>query len=733
MNIIKTISISACFLVVANLNAQQTSDYDYKEAFKEPFYTENGNEFRSASGKPGPKYWQNAANYVLNVSLNDSKNEFVGTTDIKYTNNSPDNMNFVWLQLDQNLFKKDSRGSAMIPLSNSRYGKNESAFDGGYQIKSVKIDGKEAKYLVTDSRMQIDLPKELKSNGGVVKITVDYSFVAPEEGADRMGVLSTKNGKIYTMAQWFPRMAVYDDISGWNTLPYLGAGEFYLEYGNIEANITVPANYYVVGSGELLNAKNVYSSQQMKRWDEARNSEKTVMIRPASEIANNPNTTGTKTWKFKIDNTRDFAWAASPAFIIDAARINLASGKKSLAISAYPVESDGQDAWSRSTEYTKASIEHYSNKWFEYPYPTAINVAGNEGGMEYPGIVFCHYTSKGEDLWGVTDHEFGHIWFPMIVGSNERKHAWMDEGFNTFINDLSTEAFNKGEYWRKKSVRSMASALTNERLEPVMTPPDNMRESSIGLLAYYKPGAAMHVLRESVLGKERFDKAFKEYIYRWAYKHPTPNDFFRTMENVAGEDLGWFWRSWIINNWQLDQAITGVKYVNGDPKKGATISISNLKKMPMPVTGVVKFKDGTTQNFNLPVDIWRRNKEWNFNIPSAKEIESVTLDPDGTLPDINTANNTFKMDAPSTAEKINLKDYIGNYTNKQMPVKFTLKEENNTLMAQASGQEFFPLEYQGNGEFVFDAADIKIKFSKDKKSFDITQSGQTFTFNKVTK
>ncbi|KUY14403.1 peptidase M1 [Elizabethkingia miricola] len=642
INIVKIFTISAYFLAVSNLSAQQASNYDYKEAFKEPFYTYNGNEFRSASGQPGTKYWQNHANYVLNITLDDAQNLFTGSAEVQYTNNSPDELKFIWFQLDQNLFKKESRGSAMIPLNNSRYGSSNSDFEGGYTIKSVKVDGKEVKYTITDTRMQVDLPKELKSNGGSVKVKIDYAFVSPEDGADRMGYLKTKNGKIYTMAQWYPRVEVYDDIKGWNTVPYLGPSEFYLEYGDFDVTITAPSNFYVVASGELQNPKDVYSSQQLKKWDDAKNSEKAVVIRSASEVGENAAKNGNKTWKFKMKQSRDFAFAASPAFILDAARINLPSGKKSLAISAYPVESDGQGAWSRSTEYTKASIEHYSKQWFEYPYPNAVNVAGITNGMEYPGIVFCKYTSKGAGLWGVTDHEFGHTWFPMIVGSNERKHAWMDEGFNTFINGISTEAFNNGEYYRKGSSRGMTGYLFSDKLEPVDTPPDAMRESSIGALAYYKPGTALKILRNNVIGKERFDKAFREYINRWAYKHPVPDDFFRTMENVAGEDLGWFWRSWIQNNWKLDQAISSVKYVDNSYTKGAVITIQNLEKMPMPVDLRIQFKDGSQQDMSLPVEIWRRNTEWTFKVPTTKEIQTVIIDPDGNFPDINPSNNVWK-------------------------------------------------------------------------------------------
>lgn len=635
------VSTLAVVLFTGSAYAQQTPKYDYVEAFKPFFYPQTGTATRSASGQPGHAYWQNSADYHLNVSLNEDKKEITGTAQITYTNNSPDKLGFLWLQLDQNLFAKDSRGNGVVPLSGSRNGAHGEEFNGGYTIKSVRLDGKEVKYTITDTRMQIDLQKELKANGGVAKIEIEYSFVSPDYGSDRMGVQETKNGKIFTIAQWYPRMCVYDDVMGWNTLPYLGASEFYLEYGNITANITVPANHYVVASGELLNEKEVYSKEEISRWNEARNSDKTVMIRPKSEIGKNK-ASGTKTWKFKINQTRDFAWASSAGFILDAAKINLPSGKKSLAISAYPVESAGDKAWGRSTEYTKAAIEHYSKKWYEYTYPAATNVAGNEGGMEYPGIVFCHMDSKGEDLWGVTDHEFGHNWFPMIVGSNERLFAWMDEGFNTFINGLSTEAFNKGEYYRKPNLARSGVYLLNDNLEPVMVGPDNMKERSIGALAYFKPGTGLEVLREAILGPEKFDKAFRTYIDRWAFKHPTPWDFFHTMENVSGEELNWFWRGWFFNKWKIDQSVKNVQYVNGDFKNGVQITVENIGQLPMPTTVQIRFKDGTAQIVKIPVEVWKRNTEWTFKVDSKKEIDEVKLDPDSVVPDVNLENNSKK-------------------------------------------------------------------------------------------
>ncbi|MFN7775890.1 M1 family metallopeptidase, partial [Flavobacterium sp.] len=630
------------------------SIYDYNEAFGNHFYTKNGTDTRSASGQPGPKYWQNRADYQIAVTLNADTKEVSGTEFLTYTNNSPDKLEFLWMNLDQNLFKKDSRGNAVIPMKGSRNGAKGQDFDGGFQIKSLKmitqINGKtsekELPFIITDTRMQIKLPQGLAGNGTKIKLKMDFSFVSPDYGSDRMGVLETKNGRIFTMAQWYPRMCVYDDVRGWNTHPYQGAGEFYLEYGDFEVSITAPSNHIVVASGELLNPSEVYTPEQVKRWNTAKNSDATVIIRGASEIGQSESRPTAKkqlTWKFKISNSRDFSWASSPAFIIDAARINLPSGKKSLAISAYPVESDGQGAWARSTEYTKASIENYSKRWYEYPYATAINVAGNEGGMEYPGIVFCSWESKGADLWGVTDHEFGHIWFPMIVGSNERLFAWMDEGLNTFINSISSQDFNNGEYRQpKEDMHAAADVLMNPRMEPIMAAPDNMQEDNLGILAYYKPGAGMTLLRK-ILGEERFDFALRTYIQRWAYKHPQPEDFFRTMENVSGEDLSWLWRGWFYNNWRADQAIKKVRYEKNDPKRGAIVTIANLERMPMPVVVAYKTESGATGRLSLPVEIWKRNVYWTFRIPSTEALASITLDPDHDYPDVNSENNTWTL------------------------------------------------------------------------------------------
>ena len=746
----KAILFSALFFGTFAATAQQApttetksvSNYNYHDAFGPNFYTKNGTATRSASGQPGEKYWQNRADYQLTANLNDKTSEIIGSETLTYTNNSPDKLSFLWMNVDQNLFKTDSRGNAVVPVNGSRNGARGEKFDGGHKIKSVKIVSviggksveKEAKFEINDTRMKIVLPQELNANGASLKVKIDFSYISPKYGSDRTGVLDTKNGKIFTIAQWYPRMCVYDDVKGWNTLPYQGAGEFYLEYGDFDVTITAPSNHVVVCSGELVNPKEVYSDAQQKLWAAAANSDKTVIIRSADDVANaasKPLTKPTLNWHFKIKNSRDVSFASSAAFIIDAARINLPSGKKSLAISAYPVESDGTDAWGRSTEYTKTSIENYSKRWFEYPYPAATNVAGNEGGMEYPGIVFCGWESKGDQLWGVTDHEFGHIWFPMIVGSNERLFAWMDEGFNTFINSLSSVDFNNGEYKSPATdMHQMAEAFTRPSIEPIMTAPDGFKEANMGILGYYKPSSGLVMLREQILGKERFDTAFKTYVARWAFKHPTPDDFFRTIENVAGEDLNWFWRGWFINNWRFDQAITKVKYVKNNPKLGAVISIENLEKMALPVVLDIKFKSGTVTRVKLPVEIWQKNTDWSFKNDSTEEIESITLDPDHVFPDVNSLNNVWNADKGELEKDVILENYFGNFSSAMIPIKISFSEEEGMLVANATGQPKLPLDVAGKDKFTFEQAGLTIQFNESRSEFNLIVNGQTFLFTK---
>jgi hypothetical protein len=650
---LRLLGSSLVALLILATDASAQSKYDPHVLFSPLFYSQSGSEYRAGNGEPGTAYWQNRADYQIQASLDDTQNRIKGSVTITYQNNSPHSLPYLWFQLDQNLFNPESRGYAKLPpTGRSRYGDAKNPFMGGYTITNLKVSrivsGKSspvsAKQVITDTRMQVLLDKPMQPKGDMFQVTMDFEYIVPDYGADRTGILKTPGGPIYAIAQWYPRVCVFDDVQGWNTLPYLGASEFYLEYGDFDVSITAPSSHIVVASGELLNPAEVLTPEQLKRYNTAKQSDATVFIRSQAEVGDAASRPAkpTLTWKYRIVNARDFAWASSKSFIWDAARINLPSGKKAMAQSVYPAGSAGEAAWGRSTEYTKASIENYSKRWLEFPYPCAVNVASNIGGMEYPGIVFCGSTAKGESLWGVTDHEFGHTWFPMIVGSNERKYGWMDEGFNTFINSIASRDFNNGEYAEQRpDGQQVAKFMFSDRSEAIMLTPDGMKEFNIGLSLYFKPGYALGLLRDQVVGSERFDYAFRKYIRDWAYKHPTPWDFFRSMENTLGEDLGWFWKGMFLENWRLDQAVSKVEYVNNAPANGAIITIDNLEQMAMPLVVEYTTKSGTKTRKNLPVEVWQNTGSCRFRVNSTDEITSVVVDPDKVFPDWNPANNTW--------------------------------------------------------------------------------------------
>ena len=351
--------------------------------------------------------------------------------------------------------------------------------------------------------------------------------------------------------------------------------------------------------------------------------------------------------------------------------------------------------------------------------------------MEYPGIVFCGYESKGQDLWGVTDHEFGHGWFPMIVGSNERLFAWMDEGFNTYINGISSEDFNNGEYKQPKAnLNRMSEMLTDPSLEPIMVAPDNFKEAHMGILAYQKPGAGLDMLRNTIIGQERFDFAFRNYVQNWAFKHPTPDDFFRSIENGVGEDLAWFWRGWYQKNWQLDQAITKVKYRNGDAKNGAIVTVENLQKMVMPLILEIKTKTGTVTRKTLPVEIWQKNNEWSFKIDTKEELESIKIDPDAVFPDSNEANNIWSESKNGIYKPISYAAYLGKFSSTKIPIKVEFSQEDEDLIMLATGQPALPLEAYGAGKFGLKQYGLVVQFNEVKDNFTLEFNGQKFEFTK---
>ena len=598
--------------------------------------------YRAADGRPGPAYWQQEVDYHIEVALDPATHRITGTETITYTNNSPLPLEALWVQLDQNLFNSQSRGAA-LQGADSRW---RGAFDdGGYDITRVEVvqgdERQEANYFVDDTRMRILLERPVPPGGGTVDLDVDFAFTVPEYGADRMGRLDVAGGTVYEIAQWYPRMVVYDDVNGWNPQPYLGQGEFYLDYGDYDLEITVPPDFIVTATGELMNPDEVLTEEQQRRLARARESQVPVHVIFPDEVGRpetRPADVETLTWMFRAENVRDVAWAASPAFIWDAAGY-----ENTLVQSFYPHEGLGDaqaPGWEEATRYGRHAIVHYSERWLPYPYPVATSVAGLVGGMEYPMIHFSSVQARGQALFGVIDHELGHNWFPMIVGSDERRHAWMDEGFTTFINYYSNL-----DYYGDAAERTgrVASARVAGRMQepiadqPIATYPDRLRREGLGFLAYRKPAAGLILLREQILGPERFDMAFRAYADRWAFKHPQPADFFRTIEDVSGEDLDWFWRGWFFSQGVLDQAVAAVE----SAEEQTRITLENRGGLVMPAELEIRYATGTTERRRIPVEAWTTSDRHVEVIEGKRPLAEVRLDPDAVLPDVNRHNDRW--------------------------------------------------------------------------------------------
>ena len=634
-----------------------TSRYDPRNIFPALPLLPPGNSYRAANGEPGPAYWQNRADYKIDALLDDEHHSIHGSEMITYTNNSPHTLSCLWMQLDQNAFSPHSKGlDAKLFLDSNRI-KTNKTFDGGFHIEAVKMislknsggDTLKVDYLVNDTRMQLRLPKPLAPGARIV-FKIIYSYTIPrffynaDFNVNRTDILPSPDGAIYSIAQWYPRLCVFDDVEGWNTLPYLGNGEFYLEYGDFAVNITVPSSYIVAASGELVNPEEVLTPLQLQRFKQAHQSEKKVFIRTPEEVSipSSRPSKSTCTWKFRMNNSRDFAWTASKSFVWEGIRIDLPDGKKALGISVYPVGSKLPGSWDRSSEYVKFTIEHFSEKWFEYPYPCAVNVASNLEGMEYPGIVFCSSSDTGNRYWEVVNHELGHTWFPMIVGSNERKYAWMDEGFNVFIDNMASASFHKGEFEGYLSYEPPAEQLFADSLVPILTRPDGIKGNDVFLIEYLKTTYALRLLRDHIIGPERFDPALRKYIHDWAFKHPTPWDFFHSINNSTGEDLSWFWKEMFMENYRLDQAITGVVYDKMDSSKGADIYIENLESAAMPLVVEIVTASGKKERHRLPVEIWEYSHQYVLRSETTEPIRSIVIDPDNIYPDVNRANNRWQ-------------------------------------------------------------------------------------------
>jgi hypothetical protein len=545
------------------------------------------NEYRTASGAPGHAYYQQQADYVMTIELDDDNQKITGEETITYTNNSPDELRYIWLQLDQNKRAPNSMSSRIRKSSMDErmsFGKLQRMFyefEGGFNIEKVTTTGNaDLPYVINETMMRVDLPQPLKQGQNFafkVKWWYNINDRAKIGGRSGLEYFEEEDNYLYTIAQFFPRMAVYNDYEGWQHKQFLGSGEFTLPFGNYQVSITVPADHVVAATGELQNAGSVLTSEQRKRYNEARKStDKPVFIVTPEEAleAEQNKTSDKKTWTFKATNVRDFAFASSRKFIWDAMGVEI-GGKTVMAESFYPKE--GNPLWEQySTRIVAHTLAVYSKYTIDYIYPRAISVHTNRIGMEYPMICFNGGRPEADGTYsegtkygmlGVIIHEVGHNFFPMIINSDERQWTWMDEGLNTFVQFLAEQEWDTEYPARRGPAHKIVDYMKGDKsnMMPIMTNSESLKQ--FGNNAYAKPATALNILRETILGRELFDYAFKEYSRRWAFKHPTPADFFRTMEDASGTDLDWFWRGWFYTTDHVDIALTDVRWFEVDTKQ----------------------------------------------------------------------------------------------------------------------------------------------------------------------
>ena len=687
------------------------------------------NSYRTGSGAPGPNYWQQRADYVINVELDDNTQKLTGSETITYYNNAPEPLTFLWLQIDQNLLAEQSianqtktgviRDSIPASFFNTATGVTVSDYKGGHTIKSVKdAAGKSLPYIINNTMMRVDLPAPLKT-GEKFSFSVEWSYIESNRQVyDARGgyeYFPEDGNYVYTCAQWFPRMCVYDDYEGWQNKQFLGQGEFALVFGNYKVRITVPSDHIVGATGTLQNPKDVLTKEQIERFERAKKTfDNPVIIVSQEEATKKEKTKSSKksTWEFHADNVRDFAFASSRKFIWDAQAVKVGT-KTPLAQSLYPKE--GNPLWEKeSTKAVKNALELYSERTFEYPYPVAYSVHSAHQGMEYPMICFNGERPNKEGKYSkqtltglvqVVVHEVGHNFFPMIVNSDERQWSWMDEGLNTFLEKETVRTRYPELFGTHGTPKGIVPFMRGDKsqMRPIMSMSDNIRKTEFGPNAYTKPSAALTILRETVMGPELFDQAFKEYAQRWAFKHPKPADFFRTMEDASAVDLDWFWKGWFYTNDNVDVDLADVKWyqlrtTKIDPEKkdvkvqqgdlasgkGSTdfsngpqqftlsntpeslngefrsreddnairgklngkniyqLKLRNAGGLITPLVIEWTYKDGSKEIERIPAEVWRENENEVVKIfIKEKEVVNILLDPNFELADVEVSNNVF--------------------------------------------------------------------------------------------
>jgi len=630
--------IAAALLIGPPLGAQaagSVADTSHFRALELPA----PNEYRTGSGRPGPKYWQQRVDYRITATLDPVKNELTGDETIHYVNRSPDALPYIWLFVEQNLCEPHSITSRLnqppLVFLGSSFDFSCGAYQGAPKLESMTIDAKEVKRTRFGTTLRVDLDRPL-APGASVDLRARWHFVVPPQAGGRMG----HDGTLYEIAQWYPRVAVYDDVKGWNHEPYIGAGEFYLEYGDFDVTLIVPDANIVAATGDLRNPDQVLTVAQRERLSLARQSDTVVAIIRADEAdkadATRPPARGarpaTRAWHFVARNVRDFAFATGPNLRWDA------SGYNGILIESLYRSTAG--GWREVNRMGREAIKYFSEQWFPYPYSHATTVEGPIEGMEYPMLTFTPNSPTREDQQWVIAHEFGHQWFPMIVGSNERLYPWMDEGFNTFI-DLANAAryFAGTPYGDSIEVHPLHLYADHAKPgdeQPLIEKPVEVRD--LFWVGYQKPALMMQMLRYEVLLKDQFDDAFREYIRTWAFKHPTPADFFRIMRDKSGMDLDWFWRDWIYTTARLDQAVDSAS-VGADG--AARIYLSNRGTMVMPISFDVTLDNGNELGVGLPVEMWNLGNHFVYRVPVPGRVRTVQVDSRKTMPDVDRTNNRW--------------------------------------------------------------------------------------------
>jgi len=591
------------------------------------------NSYRAGSGHPGPAYWQQQVDYRIDATLDPATHLLTGRADVTYHNRSPDALPYLWIHLEQNMCAPGSVTNELnqppLVFLGSTFDFSCKGFSGGVTLDSVMVEGAPAHVTTYGTTARIDLARPLAA-GGRLALRFAWRFTAPPYGGGRMG----RDGTLYEIAQWYPRLAVYDDLRGWNAEPYIGAGEFYLEYGAFDVSITLPAQYVVAATGTLRNPDQVLTAAQRQRLVQAATSTTSVAVITKSEAgkpASRPAASGTLTWRFTADSVRDFAWAASPGFQWDA------SGWDGALVQTFyrPTAT----LWAEANKMTREALAYYSMQWLRYPYPQFSSIEGPIEGMEYPMITFDPTGPVREDLQWVLAHELGHQWMPMVVGSNERLYPWMDEGFNTFIDLANAANYFKGTpYGDSIEVHPLHlypdHAVAGE--QPLIARPVEVHD--LFWAGYQKPALMMQLLRYEVLGVERFDAAFRQYLNAWAFRHPSPADFFRLMRDASGVDLDWYWREWVLETTRLDQAVDSVgKAVGG----GSAVYLSSRNTMIMPAELQLTFADGSQETVKLPIEMWNLGPRFTYTVLGTRAVTAVVVDPRQALPDVDRANNRW--------------------------------------------------------------------------------------------